>query len=156
MAGKKIHLVVAVLGIALAGGGAWWYQNKSGSGGLKAAGEANWGNMAKAIDRPLPAKVAEKTKHHIADSLAAIVSGTKLFPGRKGIEYVSTQGGVAQATVMGTTLSSSVTLAAFANAMSAHADETDELADGFDALPAETPDGQVDDEDYEPNFATRR
>ena len=81
--------------------------------------------MAKAIDRPLPAKVAEKTKHHIADSLAAIVSGAKLLPGRKGIEYVSTQGGVAQATVMGTTLSSSVTLAAFANAMSAHADETD-------------------------------
>jgi hypothetical protein len=40
MAGKKIHLVVAVIGIALAGGGAWWYQNKSGSGGLKAAGEA--------------------------------------------------------------------------------------------------------------------
>ena len=39
MAGKKIHLVVAVIGIALAGGGAWWYQNKSGSGGLKAAGE---------------------------------------------------------------------------------------------------------------------
>ncbi|KOO24130.1 wd-40 repeat protein, partial [Chrysochromulina tobinii] len=39
---------------------------------------------------------------------------------------------------------------------SPHADETDELADGFDALPAETPDGQVDDEDYEPNFATRR
>lgn len=40
MAGKKIHLVVAVLGIALAGGGAWWYQNKSGPGGLKSAGEA--------------------------------------------------------------------------------------------------------------------
>ena len=40
MAGKKIHLVVAVVGIALAGGGAWWYQNKSGAGGLKSAGEA--------------------------------------------------------------------------------------------------------------------
>ena len=39
---------------------------------------------------------------------------------------------------------------------SPNADETDELADGFDALPAETPDGQVDDDDYEHNFATRR
>lgn len=39
MAGKKIHLVVAVVGIALAGGAAWWYQNKSGAGGLKSAGE---------------------------------------------------------------------------------------------------------------------
>ena len=40
MAGKKIHLVVAVLGIALAGGGAWWYQNKSGAAGSTPAGEA--------------------------------------------------------------------------------------------------------------------
>ncbi|MBY0436725.1 MAG: hypothetical protein K2W80_00950, partial [Burkholderiales bacterium] len=49
--------------------------------------------MAKAVDRPLPAKVAEKTKHHIADSIAAIVSGSRLLPGRRGIEYVGTQGG---------------------------------------------------------------
>jgi len=86
--------------------------------------------MAKAIDRPLPAKVAEKTKHHIADSIAAIVSGSRLLPGRRGIEYVGTQGGTPQATVMGTTLATSVTLAAFANAMSAHADETDDSHQG--------------------------
>ena len=86
--------------------------------------------MAKAIDRPLPAKVAEKTRHHIADSLAAIVSGSRLLPGEKGIEYVQTQGGVAQASVMGTSISTSATLAAFANGMSAHADETDDSHQG--------------------------
>jgi len=39
MAGKKIHLMVAVIGIALAGGGAWWYQNKSGLSVQQTAGE---------------------------------------------------------------------------------------------------------------------
>ena len=38
MAGKKIHLAVAVLGLALISGGAWWYQNKAGSGGAKSPG----------------------------------------------------------------------------------------------------------------------
>lgn len=32
MAGKKFHLAVAVIGLGLIGGGAWWYQNKAGSG----------------------------------------------------------------------------------------------------------------------------
>jgi 2-methylcitrate dehydratase PrpD len=86
--------------------------------------------MAKAGGRPLPAKVAEKTKHHIADSLAAIVSGSRLLPGMRGIEYVSGQGGVPQATVMGTPLVTSATLAAFANAMCGHADETDDSHQG--------------------------
>jgi len=35
MAGKKIHLVVAVLGLALISGGAWWYQHKAGTGEAK-------------------------------------------------------------------------------------------------------------------------
>ncbi|MEI8264123.1 MAG: efflux RND transporter periplasmic adaptor subunit [Betaproteobacteria bacterium] len=35
MAGKKIHLAVAVLGLALISGGAWWYQNKAGTGDAK-------------------------------------------------------------------------------------------------------------------------
>ena len=38
MAGKKIHLAAAVLGLALISGGAWWYQNKAGSGGAKSPG----------------------------------------------------------------------------------------------------------------------
>jgi 2-methylcitrate dehydratase PrpD len=86
--------------------------------------------MARAIDRPLPARVAEKTRHHIADSLAAIVSGSRLPPGERGIAWTATQGGVAQACVMGTDHVTSATLAAFANGMSAHADETDDSHQG--------------------------
>ena len=86
--------------------------------------------MARAADRPLPARVVEKTKHHIADSLAAIVSGSRLLPGEKAIAYVQGQGGAAQASVMGTGVITSATLATFANAMSAHADETDDSHQG--------------------------
>jgi len=86
--------------------------------------------MARAIDRPLPARVAEKTRHHLADTLAAIVSGSRLPPGERGIAWAASQGGVAQACVMGTGLATSATLAAFANGMSAHADETDDSHQG--------------------------
>ena len=38
--------------------------------------------MAAAKDRPLPPEVAEKAKHHILDTFAAMVSGSELPPGR--------------------------------------------------------------------------
>ena len=82
--------------------------------------------MAGALRRPLPANVVEKTQHHIADTLAAILSGSRLLPGEQAIRYVATQGGNKEATVMGTRLRTSAVNAAFANAMSAHADETDD------------------------------
>ena len=42
MAIKKIHTVIAVLGIGLLGGGAWYWQNKGpGSGGISVAGAAS-------------------------------------------------------------------------------------------------------------------
>ncbi len=52
MAGKKLHLVVAVIGLGLISGGAWWYQNKAGGIGAKpgtesAAGPAAGGSAAK-------------------------------------------------------------------------------------------------------------
>lgn len=84
------------------------------------------GYMARAASKPLPAAVVEKTKHHIADTIAAIVSGAQLLPGKKAIEFVRSQGGVKEATIMGTKLVTSAIHAAFANGMSAHADETDD------------------------------
>ena len=39
-----------------------------------------------ALRKPLPAPVLEKTKHHVLDTLAAMVSGSRLLPGRKAIE----------------------------------------------------------------------
>ena len=32
--------------------------------------------------KALPAAVSEKTKHHVLDTLAAMVSGSRLLPGR--------------------------------------------------------------------------
>src|SRR5258706_500480 len=60
------------------------------------------GYIATALRRPLPAPVVEKTKHHILDTLAAMVSGTKLLPGKMAISYVKTLGGNPQAQVVGT------------------------------------------------------
>ena len=44
MAGKKIHLVVALVGVVVAGGGAWWYQNQGPGSTMQAAGAG--GNLA--------------------------------------------------------------------------------------------------------------
>ena len=74
----------------------------------------------------LPAEVVQKAKHHILDTLAAIVSGSKLKPGRLAKGYVRGQAGVKEAQVAGSRLVCSAIHAAFANAMMAHADETDD------------------------------
>jgi len=82
--------------------------------------------IAQAGKKPLPAAVIEKTKHHILDTIAAMVSGAKLLPGRKGISFVGTLGGTKEACVIGSRLVTAAANAALANGMSAHADETDD------------------------------
>jgi 2-methylcitrate dehydratase PrpD len=82
--------------------------------------------MARAGRRKLPAEVVEKTKHHVLDTIAAMVSGSRLLPGRKGISYVKTLGGTKEACVIGSRIVTSAANAALANGMSAHADETDD------------------------------
>jgi 2-methylcitrate dehydratase PrpD len=84
------------------------------------------GYIAQAGRRRLPPEVAEKTKHHILDTIAAMVSGAPLLPGRKGIAYVKTLGGTKEACVIGSRILTSAAHAALANGMSAHADETDD------------------------------
>ena len=74
----------------------------------------------------LPAEVVQKAKHHILDTLAAIVSGSKLKAGRLAKGYARSQAGVKEAQVAGSRLICSAIHAAFANAMMAHADETDD------------------------------
>jgi 2-methylcitrate dehydratase PrpD len=74
----------------------------------------------------LPAVVREKAKHHILDTLGAIVSGSRLKPGRLAIDYTRTQGGVEEAQVAATQIVTTATNAAFANGIMAHADETDD------------------------------
>src|SRR5688572_255765 len=82
--------------------------------------------MAGASRAPLPDTVVEKTKHHILDTLAAMVSGTTLAPGRIAVSFAQAQGGVKEASIAGTRVVTSAIAAALANGMTAHADETDD------------------------------
>lgn len=82
--------------------------------------------IAGASRRALPAAVTERAKHHLLDTLSAMLSGSKLLPGRRAIEFIKTQGGVPEATVIGSNIVTTAINAALANGMHAHADETDD------------------------------
>ncbi|HXF55591.1 MAG TPA: MmgE/PrpD family protein [Hyphomicrobiaceae bacterium] len=82
--------------------------------------------IAGAVDRELPEEVAAKTRLHILDTLAAVLSGSQLKAGRLAAPYVAAIGGVAEATVIGTRHMVPAANAALANGMSGHADETDD------------------------------
>jgi 2-methylcitrate dehydratase PrpD len=74
----------------------------------------------------LPQPVSERAKIHILDTLGAMISGSALKPGTVAIDFVRGQGGPREATVVASDVSTSAILAALANAMTAHADETDD------------------------------
>jgi 2-methylcitrate dehydratase PrpD len=84
------------------------------------------GYIAEARKGNLPPAVLERTKHHVLDTIAAMVSGSRLLPGRKAISYVKTLGGTKEACVIGSRIVTSAANAALANGMCAHADETDD------------------------------
>lgn len=83
-------------------------------------------HIAAAPTRPLPPEVARKTRLHLLDTLGAIVSGTQLAAGRHGARFAAAQGGVEEALAIGSRTLLPTSLAAFANAMAAHGDETDD------------------------------
>jgi 2-methylcitrate dehydratase PrpD len=82
--------------------------------------------IAGALVLALPDVVVEKARHHILDTLAAMVSGTELKPGRLAIGYATAQAGAPEASIVGTRMRTSAVNAALANGMLAHADETDD------------------------------
>jgi 2-methylcitrate dehydratase PrpD len=82
--------------------------------------------VAGALRKPLPGEVAEATKHHLLDTIAAMVSGSRLRPGKKAISFARSQGGAKEATVTGSRVVTAAANAALANGMLAHADETDD------------------------------
>jgi 2-methylcitrate dehydratase PrpD len=82
--------------------------------------------IASSSRRALPKEALEATKHHLLDTLAAMVSGAKLKPGKAAINYVRALGGAKDATIVGTRLMTNIVNAAHANGMTAHADETDD------------------------------
>jgi 2-methylcitrate dehydratase PrpD len=83
--------------------------------------------MAGARDRALPPSVALEAKHHILDTLGAMISGSRLKPGEMAIAYARAQGGAPEASLVGTSVKTSAVNAALANGMCAHADETDDV-----------------------------
>ena len=91
--------------------------------------------MAEARQRTLAPEVAREARHRILDSLAAMVSGAHLKPGEMAIKFARSQGGVAEASVVATDIRTSAINAALANAMFAHADETDDFHPATKAHP---------------------
>jgi 2-methylcitrate dehydratase PrpD len=84
------------------------------------------GYIGCALQQALPDEVLEKAKFQLLDTLAAMLSGSRLPAGKMALAYVRAQGGEAQACVAGTPLVTTAVNAALANGMSAHADETDD------------------------------
>jgi 2-methylcitrate dehydratase PrpD len=82
--------------------------------------------MMKARSAGLPAGVLQKGKSHLLDSLAAVVSGSTLKPGKLGCQHAREQGAKEQCSVLGAKFKTTPVLAAFANGMAGHADETDD------------------------------
>src|SRR5580658_1453564 len=82
--------------------------------------------MSEAGGRPLPPDVMEQTKYHALDTLAAVISGSELAPGRVAIKFARERGGEKVATVAGSDVVCDPISGAFANAMLAHSDETDD------------------------------
>ena len=82
--------------------------------------------MAEAAGRPLPPEVIEQAKLHILDTLAAMISGSQLPPGRAAVAFAREYGGNPLATVVGSSLKCGPMEAAMVNGVLAHSDETDD------------------------------
>jgi len=82
--------------------------------------------MSEAATHALPDEVVEKTKHHILDTFAAMISGADLPPGRVALQFARAHVGEKVATVAGSEVVCGAIEAALANGMLAHSDETDD------------------------------
>ena len=82
--------------------------------------------IAAAAGRPLSPRVAEKARLHILDTLAAMLSGSRLDAGRLALAFAAKLGGAPEATLIGGKALVPAMHAALANGMSGHADETDD------------------------------
>src|SRR3984893_6114089 len=83
--------------------------------------------MATTRDTELPERVVQDAKFQIRDTVAVMVSGSELPPGRDAIEFARTYGGGQKvATVVASKTLCGPMDAAFANGELAHADESDD------------------------------
>jgi hypothetical protein len=82
--------------------------------------------MSEAGNRALPAVVVEETKNHILDTLAAMISGSELPPGRQALQFARAVGGAKIATIVASDILCGPIEAAIVNGALAQADETDD------------------------------
>jgi 2-methylcitrate dehydratase PrpD len=82
--------------------------------------------ITEALSREMPEEVLEKGRHHLLDTVAAMVSGSRLRPGELAIAYVRGLGGKPACTVIGADFLTDPVNAALANGIMGHADETDD------------------------------
>jgi 2-methylcitrate dehydratase PrpD len=91
--------------------------------------------MSEARNRALPPKVVEEAEHHILDTVAAMVSGSELPPGRQALRFARAYGGEKIATVVGSQILCGPIEAALTNGELAHSDESDDDYSGGGAHP---------------------
>jgi 2-methylcitrate dehydratase PrpD len=82
--------------------------------------------MSDAKNRALPDAALERAKRHTLDTVAAMVSGSALVPGRAALRFADAYGGAAVSTVVASTKVCGPIEAAMVNGVLAHADETDD------------------------------
>jgi 2-methylcitrate dehydratase PrpD len=82
--------------------------------------------MSAAGARALPADITEHAKYHLLDTLAAMISGSELPPGKAAERYIRERGAKGATTVASFALTAAPIDAALANGVMAHADETDD------------------------------
>ena len=83
--------------------------------------------MVASRELALPSEVVTACKHRILDTMGAIVSGARMKPGMMAMSYVRSLGGTREAGVLASRIRTTTANAALANAMCAHADETDDF-----------------------------
>jgi 2-methylcitrate dehydratase PrpD len=91
--------------------------------------------MSEASAKVLPNDVVEKTKWHVLDTVAAMISGAELPPGRTALAFAKEYGGKEISTVVASNLVCGPIEAALTNAMLAHSDETDDSHPGSQSHP---------------------
>src|SRR5437763_5980276 len=82
--------------------------------------------MGAAPTHALPEDVAEHAKHHMLDTIAAMISGSELPPGQAAQRYIREHGGNGAVAVVASAVTAAPSDSALANGVMAHADETDD------------------------------
>jgi len=85
------------------------------------------GYVARFAFDDLPGDVVAKAKHHILDTLGAIVVGTELEAGRLVHEFARQQSEAGESTVVASNFKTSCATACLANGTASHAAEVDDL-----------------------------